>query len=119
MFLGLEMVTLVGYIIIISERKSRFSNYAGIQYFIIGSFPSAILVLAFGLFYMQSGAAWFGDLELMFNTTSSGLSNGTDLIIAEYQSVDVDKICLYMEKPNYNNLEHFFIYDSIVDFFFY
>jgi len=57
MFLGLEMVTLVGYIIIISERKSRFSNYAGIQYFIIGSFPSAMLVLAFGLFYIQSGAA--------------------------------------------------------------
>jgi len=57
MFLGLEMVTLVGYIIIISERKSRFSTYAGIQYFIIGSFPSARLVLAFGLFYMQTGAA--------------------------------------------------------------
>jgi NADH:ubiquinone oxidoreductase subunit 2 (subunit N) len=47
----------VGYIIIISERKNRFSNFAGIQYFILGSFPSARLVLSFGLFYLQSGAA--------------------------------------------------------------
>ncbi len=120
MFLGLEMVTLVGYIIIISERKSRFSTYAGIQYFIIGSFPSARLVLAFGLFYMQTGAAWFGDLELRFNTTSAGVSNITDLMMAEYKSVDSDKIILYMENPNttISNLEQFLIYDSIVDIFF-
>ena len=118
-FLGLERVTLVGYIIIISERKSRFSNYAGIQYFIIGSFPSAMLVLAFGLFYMQSGAAWFGDLELIFNTITSGFSSKvTDLIRTDYTTINVNNVFLYIETPNVTNLEQFFIYDSIVDFFF-
>lgn len=120
-FLGLEIVTLVGYIIIISERKSRFSNYAGIQYFIIGSFPSAILVLAFGLFYIQSGAAWFGDLELIFNTITSGLSsNITDLIMTDYTRNNVNNVFLYIEAPDLliTNVEHYFIYDSIVAFFF-
>jgi len=40
--------------------------------------------------------------------------------MAEYKSVDSDKIILYMENPNttISNLEQFLIYDSIVDIFF-
>ncbi len=116
LFIGLEIVTLVGYIIIISERKNRFSNFAGIQYFILGSFPSARLVLSFGLFYLQSGAAWFGDLELLFNSTSIGFSNINNLIRLEYTNEfeKVNNVYLYIvNTTDFSIIEHFFIYDSI------
>ncbi len=119
-FIGLEIVTLVGYMIIISERKNRFSNFAGIQYFILGSFPSAILVIGFGLFYLQSGAAWFGDLELLFNSTVMGFSNINNLIMLEYtnETEKVSNIFLYnINSIDYSFIiiEHFFIYDSIIN----
>lgn len=112
-FLSLEIVTLVSYIIIRSERKNRFSNFAGIQYFILGSFPSAILVLGFGLFYLQSGAAWFGDLELFFNSTTIGYSQINDLIILEYNN-NYEKNFIYITN-NLDRIEHFFIYDSFIE----
>jgi NADH:ubiquinone oxidoreductase subunit 2 (subunit N) len=33
------------------DRKNRFSTYAGVQYFILGSIPSGMLVLGAGLLY--------------------------------------------------------------------
>lgn len=119
-FIGLEIVTLVGYIIIISERKNRFSNYAGIQYFILGSFPSARLVLGFGLFYLQSGAAWFGDLELLFNNTTIGFSSINNLIMLEYSNEGERKANIHLYSSNsidypFIIIEHFFIYDSFLN----
>jgi len=116
LFRGLEIVTLVSYIIIIGERKNRFSNFAGIQYFILGSFPSARLVLAFGLFYLQSGAAWFGDLELVFNNKTRGFSNIENFRRLE-QIIDnknTSNIYLYRVQTR-TYLEHIFIYDSLIE----
>ena len=50
-FLAIELVTLTSYVLITFERQNRFSTYAGIQYFILGSLPSAMILIAFGLFY--------------------------------------------------------------------
>jgi len=70
-FLGLELVTLASYVLITFERQNRFSTYAGIQYFILGSLPSARLLIAFGLFYIQGGSVALQDLDRLFNTLSS------------------------------------------------
>jgi NADH-quinone oxidoreductase subunit N len=73
-FLGLEIVTLASYVLITFERQNRFSTYAGIQYFILGSLPSAMLLIAFGLFYLQSGSVALQDLDMLFNTITPGSS---------------------------------------------
>jgi NADH-quinone oxidoreductase subunit N len=67
-FLGLEIVTLASYVLITLERQNRFSTYAGIQYFILGSLPSARLLISFGLFYLQGGSVALQDLDILFNS---------------------------------------------------
>ena len=78
--IALERVTLASYVFVTFERQNRFSTYAGVQYFILGSFPSAMLLLAFALFYLQSGSMAFQDMDLFFNTTYeiSSLNSITD-----------------------------------------
>jgi len=73
MLIALERVTLASYVLVTFERTNRFSTYAGVQYFILGSLPSAFLLLGFSLFYLQSGSIAFQDLDLFYNnvTTSS------------------------------------------------
>lgn len=77
LFLALERVTLASYVFVTFERQNRFSTYAGVQYFILGSLPSARLLLAFGFFYLQGGSVAFQDLDLIFNTvyTTAGLTS--------------------------------------------
>jgi NADH-quinone oxidoreductase subunit N len=80
--LALEIVTLASYALITFERQNRFSTYAGVQYFILGSLPSAFLILSFGLFYLQGGSIAIQDLDLIFNTfyTSSDFLQVNDAI---------------------------------------
>ncbi len=68
LLIALEMVTLASYVFVAFERQNRFSTYATVQYFILGSLPSARLILAFGLFYLQGGSIALQDLDLVFNT---------------------------------------------------
>jgi len=81
-FLGLEIVTLASYVLITFERQNRFSTYAGIQYFILGSLPSARLLISFGLFYLQSGSVALQDLDILFNvvTPLSILDETNDIV---------------------------------------
>ena len=80
-FLAIELVTLTSYVLITFERQNRFSTYAGIQYFILGSLPSARILIAFGLFYLQGGSIALQDLDMLFNTvtTSSAIVELNDL----------------------------------------
>ena len=80
-FLALEIVTLASYVIVTFERQNRFSTYAGVQYFILGSLPSAIILIAFGLFYLQGGSVALQDLDLVFNSVTNTISitEATDL----------------------------------------
>ena len=68
--LALEIVTLASYVLATFERQNRFSTYAGVQYFILGSLPSARLLLAFGIFYLQVGTLALQDLDLLFNSVT-------------------------------------------------
>lgn len=71
LLIALEMVTLASYVFVTFERQNRFSTYAGVQYFILGSLPSARLILSFGLFYLQGGSIAIPDLDLRFNSVFS------------------------------------------------
>jgi NADH-quinone oxidoreductase subunit N len=51
LILALEVVTLSSYVLVAFERKNRFSAFAGVQYFILGSIPSAMLILGGSLLY--------------------------------------------------------------------
>lgn len=69
--LALERVTLASYVLATLERQNRHSTYAGVQYFLLGSLPSASLFLAFALFYLYSGALTLPDLDLLFTPVSA------------------------------------------------
>jgi len=71
LLIALEIVTLASYVFVTFERQNRFSTYAGVQYFILGSLPSARLLLGFGLFYLQAGTIALQDLDIFFNTVYS------------------------------------------------
>jgi len=69
LLLALEIVTLGSYVLLAAERQNRFSTYSGVQAFLLGSVPSAILLLGFGLLYFQAGSLSLADLDLVFGST--------------------------------------------------
>ena len=90
LLIALEIVTLASYVLVTFERQNRFSTYSGVQYFILGSLPSAMLLLSFGFFYLQGGSLVRQDLDLLFNTAFSKQDfialkvNCTDYLMHEY-----------------------------------
>jgi NADH:ubiquinone oxidoreductase subunit 2 (subunit N) len=75
LLLALEIVTLGSYVLLAAERQNRFSTYSGVQSFLLGSVPSAILLLGFGLLYFQTGSLSLSDLDLLFGSISSTASS--------------------------------------------
>lgn len=63
--IAIEIVTLASYALTAFERKNRFSTYAGAQYFILGSVPSGLMILAVALIYRSWGTMVFHDLQLL------------------------------------------------------
>jgi NADH:ubiquinone oxidoreductase subunit 2 (subunit N) len=49
--LALEVITLASYVLVAFERQNRFSTFGGVQYFILGSVPSGMLLLGAGMLY--------------------------------------------------------------------
>lgn len=74
-FLALEIVTLASYVLVAFERQNRFSTYAAIQYFLIGSLPSARILLGFAFFYLYGGSLVVQDLDLRLNTADVFIKN--------------------------------------------
>lgn len=111
-FLAIEIVTLASYVLITFERQNRFSTYAGIQYFILGSLPSAMLLIAFGLFYLQGGSVALQDLDRLFNTMLTSeyiieINNLPFIIDINTVMIDsqVDNSTWYITKNNLNFFE--------------
>lgn len=65
--LALEVITLGSYGLAAYERKSKFSSYSGVQYFIIGSIPSGMLVFSLALMYKAWGTLAFSDIDVLLN----------------------------------------------------
>ena len=77
LLIALERVTLSSYVLATFERQNRFSTYAGVQYFLLGSLPSARLIFSFGLFYLQGGSLALQDLDMLFEIGFQGFDEVT------------------------------------------
>lgn len=77
--LALEIISLGSYALAAYERKSRFSAYAGVQYFILGSIPSGMLIFSLSLMYKTWGTLAIEDLDVILNQ-NFGLIGQNDLI---------------------------------------
>ena len=64
-FLAIETVTLASYVFAGYERQNPHSTYASVQYFILGSIPSGMLVLSLSLLYAYAGTLTFEDLDML------------------------------------------------------
>nr|AVK39543.1 NADH dehydrogenase subunit 2 [Paralemanea sp.] len=61
MYLAVEFQSLVFYILASFKRTSEFSTEAGLKYFILGAFSSALLLLGSSLLYSLTGLTNFND----------------------------------------------------------
>ncbi len=86
LFLALETVTLASYVLVAYERRNRFSTYAGVQYFIVGSIPSALLILSFALLYQYGGSVALQDRDLLF-FEGLGVIESSRRAVISYDSV--------------------------------
>lgn len=73
-FLALEIITLGSYVLTAYDRVNRFSAYSGVQYFILGSIPSGLLILSIALLYKTWGTFVFNEI---FTLLVVPLKNGT------------------------------------------
>ena len=113
--IALEIVTLASYIIVTFERQNRFSAYAGVQYFILGSLPSARLLLSFSFFYLQSGSLTIQDLDLCFNTiynVSDSVTSTITTVIDLFEATD-EISSVGMNTYFYNSSEDVFFMSDI------
>jgi NADH-quinone oxidoreductase subunit N len=71
MFLGVEILSIPLYVLAASNKENKFSLEAGLKYFILGSFSSAIMLFALALIYGAIGSLSVYDIvqnQLMFQT---------------------------------------------------
>lgn len=71
-FLGLEVLSIVAYVLAASEPKSLRSNEAGMKYFIMGAFASSFIV--FGIAMVYGATSSFDTVEIFSTSTSLAAS---------------------------------------------
>lgn len=82
--LAIETVTLASYALAAFERKNRFSTFAGVQYFILGSIPSGMLVLGIALLYKNWGALSLEDLDLILTNVIPLELTSNDILLTYF-----------------------------------
>ena len=77
-YLAIELQSLAFYVMASFKRNSSFSVEAGLKYFILGSFSSAILLFGISLLYCATGSLNFEDYkDLYCNSFSNNLVNNS------------------------------------------
>jgi NADH-quinone oxidoreductase subunit N len=78
LFVSIELVSLVSYIIAAYDRDNKFSSEAGMKYFILGSLASCIMIFGMSYIYGFSGSLSFSGVNLILskNLYSAGLIAG-------------------------------------------
>nr|YP_010925355.1 NADH dehydrogenase subunit 2 [Neoporphyra dentata]WKD83561.1 NADH dehydrogenase subunit 2 [Neoporphyra dentata] len=71
MYLSIEFQSIAFYILASFKRTSEFSTEAGLKYFVLGAFSSALLLLGISLLYGITGLTNFGDLSKFFLSVST------------------------------------------------
>nr|YP_010947441.1 NADH dehydrogenase subunit 2 [Mimica arnoldii]WGO62527.1 NADH dehydrogenase subunit 2 [Mimica arnoldii] len=66
-YLCIEIQSLIFYILASFKRTSEFSTEAGLKYFILGAFSSALLLLGISLIYGSTGLTNLGDLSKLLS----------------------------------------------------
>lgn len=82
--LSLEVITLASYVLVSFDKKNRFSTYAGVQYFVLGSLPSGMLVLGSAMLYENWGTLVIEDLDVLLSNIY--ILNFEDSIFDVYNS---------------------------------
>lgn len=80
-YLAIELQSLAFYIMAAFKKNSSFSVEAGLKYFILGSFSSALLLFGSSLIYGSTGSLNFTDLKLIFGNDNNWLSLTEDWCI--------------------------------------
>lgn len=71
MYLGIEFQSLCFYVMAALKRDSEFSTEAGLKYFLLGAFSSALLLFGITLIYGFTGTTSFSDLSKLFSALSN------------------------------------------------
>lgn len=71
MYLGIEFQSLCFYVMAALKRDSEFSTEAGLKYFLLGAFSSALLLFGITLIYGFTGTTSFSDLSKLFSVLSN------------------------------------------------
>ena len=67
LYLAIEMQSLCLYVLAASKKDSSFSTEAGLKYFILGSFSSALLLFGISILYGCTGTTNFDNFYLFFS----------------------------------------------------
>jgi len=67
LYLAIEMQSLCLYVLAASKKDSSFSTEAGLKYFILGSFSSALLLLGISVLYGTTGTTNFDNFRLLLS----------------------------------------------------
>jgi len=70
LYLAIEMQSLCLYVLAASKKNSSFSMDAGIKYFILGSFSSALLLFGISFIYGCTGTTNFENLSILLAETN-------------------------------------------------
>ena len=70
LFLGLEIMSIALYVMTAYHRRREESGEAGIKYFVLGAFSSAIFLYGIALTYGATGSTQFGDIASFLARTS-------------------------------------------------
>ena len=73
-YLAIELQSLAFYIMAAFKKNSSFSVEAGLKYFILGSFSSALFLFGSSLIYGYTGSLNFSDFKLVFGNQDNWLS---------------------------------------------
>ncbi|HUQ17223.1 MAG TPA: NADH-quinone oxidoreductase subunit N [Candidatus Saccharimonadales bacterium] len=80
LFVGIELMTIPVYVLAAMQRRDRYSNEAGLKYFLLGAFSSAILLYGFSWLYGIAGTtAYAGIADVV---ARDGLTGVTAVAIA-------------------------------------
>lgn len=83
-FLGLELLSLCVYILAASARKERASSEAGLKYFILGAFTSALLLYGIAVLYSQLGTLDLAEISVHLQNPTALTLIGLALLIVGF-----------------------------------
>jgi len=84
LFLGLELMSIPIYALAGFDRRKLRSNEAGMKYFLIGAFASAILLYGFALLYGATGTTGFAGIREGFDAADPLAMTGLGLVVVGF-----------------------------------